>query len=141
MALNSPCWNSPPSIAFWPAERALNGPPSCTGGGLPNEVPACRTWVAGTEVPTDGCWIGIPLASDDVGPTAKVGGEPPGRVWGSGVPLGTLRMVLRGWSKKKVACAVPPVRGVRRPTTPGPVFGHVCGMGEVGRQKNASSNS
>ena len=76
-----------------------------------------------------------PLTSDDVGPTAKVGGEPPGRVWGSGVPLGTLWMVLRGWSKKKVACAVPLVRGVRRPTTPGPVFGHVCGKGEVGRQK------
>ena len=78
-----------------------------------------------------------PLTSDDVGPTAKVGGEPPGRVWGSGVPLGTLWMVLRGWSKKKVACAVPLVRGVRRPTTPGPVFGHVCGMGEVGRQKKS----
>ena len=67
-----------------------------------------------------------PQTSDDVGPTAKVGGEPPGRVWGSGVPLGTLWMVLRGWSKKKVACAVPLVRGVRRPTTPGPVFGHVA---------------
>ena len=81
-----------------------------------------------------------PLTSDDVGPTAKVGGEPPGRVWGSGVPLGTLWMVLRGWSKKKVACAVPLVRGVRRPTTPGPVFGHVCGMGEVGRQKKMALN-
>ena len=65
-----------------------------------------------------------------------MGGEPPGRVWGSGVSLGTLWMVLRGWSKKKVACAVPLVRGVRRPTTPGPVFGHVCRMCEVGRQKN-----
>ena len=26
MALNSPCWRSPPCIAFWPAERAQNGP-------------------------------------------------------------------------------------------------------------------
>ena len=42
-----------------------------------------------------------PLTCDDVGPTAKVGGEPPGRVWGSGVPLGTLWMVLRGWSRRR----------------------------------------
>ena len=48
-----------------------------------------------------------PRTSDDVGPTAKVGGEPPGRVRGSGVPLGTLWMDLCGWSKKKVACAFP----------------------------------
>ena len=48
-----------------------------------------------------------PLTSDDAGPTAKVGGEPPGRVWGSSVPLGTLWMVLCGWSMKKVARAVP----------------------------------
>ena len=67
-----------------------------------------------------------PPTSDDAGPTAKVGGEPPGRVWGSGVPPGTLWMVLRGWSKKKVARAVPFVRRVRRPTTPGLVFGHVA---------------
>lgn len=79
-----------------------------------------------------------PLTSDDVGPRAKVGGEPPRRVWGSGVHLGTLWMVLRGWSKKNVACAVPLVCGLRRPTTPGPVSGHVCGMGEVGRTKKTS---
>ena len=36
---------------------------------------------AGTKVPADGCRTGIPLTSDDVGPTAIVEGTPPGRVW------------------------------------------------------------
>ena len=37
-----------------------------------------------------------PPTFDDVGPLAKVGGVPPGRVWGSGSLPGTSWMVLRG---------------------------------------------
>ena len=75
-----------------------------------------------------------PLTFDDVGPTAKVGGTPPGRVRGSGNPLGTLWMVLYGWSKKKVACAVPYSMGFGTYYA-GPVFGHVRNGGLVDKTK------
>ena len=79
--------------------EALSGSPVDTGGTWKVLLKwgALFTEPAGTKVPADGCRTGIPLTSDDVGPTAKVEGEPPGRVWGSGSPLGTLWMVLRRW--------------------------------------------
>ena len=75
-----------------------------------------------------------PLTSDDVGPTAKVGGEPPGRVWGSCPPLGTLWMVLRRWLMK-VACAVPFIPRGSSPSTPG-WFPVMCGTGRLVKKKN-----
>ena len=63
--------------------EALSGSPVDTGGTWKVLLKwgALFTEPAGTKVPADGCRTGIPLTSDDVGPTAIVEGTPPGRVW------------------------------------------------------------
>ena len=117
-----------PSIAFWPAERALFEPPSCSGGGTPLKVPWCRTWVAGTKVPTDGCWIGIRRH-----PSQLMWGRRPkweasrlaasGGVASSGHPVDGS---AQGGRRRRWLVQFRFVHGVRRPITPGPVFGHVA---------------
>ena len=44
--------------------------------------------------------------------------------------------VAPGGFNKKVACAVPFFRGVCRPTTPGPVFGHVAERARLVEKRN-----
>ena len=67
---------APPQQCVLACGTCLEWAPFCSGWGLPNEVPACRTWVAGTEVPL------LDWYPPAEGRTAEVGGLSPGRVLG-----------------------------------------------------------
>ena len=100
-----------------------------------------RTWVAGTEVPTDGCWIGIRRHPMMWGRRPKWEASrlaASGGVASSGHPVDGS---AQGGRRRRWPVQFRFVHGVRRPITPGPVFGHVAERARLALKKHKKNIS